>query len=115
MITLDTWDGTYGYLAADHENNLKNFLLHRVFCYPLGQWCTTSGPRATSGPRRVLMWPAKPNKKSDYFRAAIHIKSTVDHKSSTLNKLTTIFNLTSLDLSCSLRQNKYFSIYVEVL
>src|SRR6218665_812534 len=29
---------------------------------------------------------------------------------SLLNKLTTIFNLTSLDLSCSLRQNKYFSL-----
>src|SRR6218665_369473 len=31
------------------------------------QWCTTSGPRATSGPRRVVMWPAVSNKKRDYF------------------------------------------------
>src|SRR6218665_3060053 len=54
------------------------------------------------------MWPATPNKKINYFKADIHIKSIVDHKSSTLNQLTTIFNLTSLDLSCSLRQNKYF-------
>src|SRR6218665_2689662 len=86
----------------------------------VSQWCTTSGPRATSGPRRVLMWPATPNKESDYFRNDIHIKSTVDHKSSTLNQLTTIFNLTSLGLSCrctlcSLRQNKYLGNYVEGL
>src|SRR6218665_3655037 len=61
----------------------------------LSQWCTTSGLRATSGLQRVLMWPATPNKKSDYFRANFYIKSTVDHKSSTLNQPTTIFNLTS--------------------
>src|SRR6218665_3549538 len=35
----------------------------------LEQWCTTSGPRATSGPRRVLVWPAVSNKKSEYFKS----------------------------------------------
>src|SRR6218665_1780533 len=45
----------------------------------LGQWCTTSGPRARSGPRRVLMWPATSNMKSDFLRVGTDIKSTVDH------------------------------------
>src|SRR6218665_1787869 len=36
---------------------------------PLNQWCTTSGPRATSGPRRVLVWPAVSNKKNEYFKS----------------------------------------------
>jgi len=35
----------------------------------LEQWCTTSGPWATSGLRRVLMWLATSSKKNDYFRA----------------------------------------------
>jgi len=37
--------------------------------------------------------------KRQLHKVAIDIKSTVDHKSSTLNQLTTIFNLTSLGLS----------------
>src|SRR6218665_1657149 len=49
------------------------------------QGCTTPGRRATSGPRRVLMWPATSSKKSDYFIDGTDIKSTMDHKSSTLN------------------------------
>src|SRR6218665_28695 len=30
--------------------------------YPIGQWCTTSSPRATSGPRRVVKWPCPAGK-----------------------------------------------------
>src|SRR6218665_4210611 len=30
----------------------------------LHQWCTTSGPRATSGPRRVVKWPAMSTRKA---------------------------------------------------
>jgi len=32
------------------------------------QWCTTSSPQATSGPRRVVKWPAVSSRKCDYFR-----------------------------------------------
>src|SRR6218665_874785 len=35
----------------------------------VAQWCTTPGPRATSGPRRVLVWPAVSNKESAYFNS----------------------------------------------
>src|SRR6218665_155880 len=28
-----------------------------IASFDVYQWCTTSRPRATSGPRRVLMWP----------------------------------------------------------
>src|SRR6218665_2767 len=38
----------------------------------INQWCTTCGPRVTSGPRRVFMWPAVSNRKSDYFKP-IHL------------------------------------------
>src|SRR6218665_1726045 len=42
----------------------------------LTQWCTTSGPRATSGPRRVVKWPARPNRKSTISDTALTLKST---------------------------------------
>src|SRR6218665_2424829 len=42
----------------------------------LGQWCTTSGPRATSGPRRVVKWPARPNRKSTISDTALTLKPT---------------------------------------
>src|SRR6218665_1029327 len=60
----------------------------------LGQWCTTCGPRATSGPRLVLMWPATSSKKID-----ISEPSTVNHECSKPHQLTTIFNFTSLGSS----------------
>ena len=47
---------------------LESDILYGQFDDPLCQWCTTSGPRATSGLRRVLMWPTVSNKKSDYFK-----------------------------------------------
>src|SRR6218665_235027 len=35
----------------------------RATCYPqlygLDQWCTTSGPQTTSGPRRLVIWPSR--------------------------------------------------------
>src|SRR6218665_2336099 len=46
-------------------------LIFRHLSQTLGQRCTTSGPRATSGPRRVLMWPATSSRKIDYFRAVM--------------------------------------------
>src|SRR6218665_4059463 len=42
----------------------------------LTQWCTTSGPRATSGPRRVVKWPARPNRKSTISDTALTLKPT---------------------------------------
>src|SRR6218665_2618215 len=42
-------------LRGHHTNNYAEVTV----C--LFQWCTTSGPRATSGPRRVVMWPATPS------------------------------------------------------
>ena len=40
----------------------------QVINFQLDQWRKTSGPRVTSGPRRVLMWPAVSNKNNDYFK-----------------------------------------------
>src|SRR6218665_3303893 len=40
------------------------------------QWCTTSGPRATSGPRRDVNWPARPNRKSTISDTALTLKPT---------------------------------------
>src|SRR6218665_3939484 len=45
------------------------------------QWCTTSGPRATSGPRRVVMWPAMSNRKRRLFKTGTDIKSAVGYTS----------------------------------
>ena len=42
----------------------------------ISQWCTTSGPRATSGPRRVVKWPARPNRKSTISDTALALKPT---------------------------------------
>ena len=33
--------------------------------------CTTSGPRVTSGPQRVVIWPAMCNMNSNYFRTGV--------------------------------------------
>src|SRR6218665_2839298 len=44
--------------------------------FPLQQWCTTSGPRATSGPRQVVKWPARPNRKSTISDTALTLKPT---------------------------------------
>src|SRR6218665_1238114 len=68
------------------QHNARKTVPHQ-HSYSLNQWCTTSGPRATSGPRRVLMWPRRPTRKT-----TISEPSTVDHKSNTLNQLTIIFN-----------------------
>src|SRR6218665_3168104 len=46
--------------------NLRKFC-HLISSNGVRQWCTTSCPRATSGPRRVLVWPAVSNKKKNYF------------------------------------------------
>jgi len=58
-------------LLVDPVNDLliETMFLSSSRCNPLTQWCTTSGPRATSGPRQVLMRPATSIKKSDYFIA----------------------------------------------
>jgi len=36
-----------------------------------GQWCTTSGPRTISGPRRVVMWPAIPTGRAKFQETAL--------------------------------------------
>jgi len=40
---------------------------------------TTSGPRATSGPRRVAKWPAMSNRKKRLFRTVTDIKAAVEY------------------------------------
>src|SRR6218665_4184201 len=80
-------------------NKMCNFFLpifHHLVV--VGQWCTTSGPRATSGPRRVLMWPATSGKKIDYFRA-VYRESQKYSTANQLIQLTIIFHLASLGLS----------------
>src|SRR6218665_2500334 len=52
---------------------------HHPNTQSLEQWCTTSGPQATSGPRRVLMWPATPSNKINYFRAVFICYSLFIH------------------------------------
>src|SRR6218665_1989752 len=52
-----------GNIAGDTREAICSYLFQQL----LDQWCTTSGPRATSGPRRVLMWPAASIKKWDYL------------------------------------------------
>jgi|SRR6218665_950296 len=70
-------DCTLSVLRSDKDKKNRLSGLHiilfsglvlRTVLLPLDQWCTTSGPRATSGPRQVLMWPAVSNRKSDYFK-----------------------------------------------
>src|SRR6218665_1914816 len=63
--------------CADHLNYCCLYNTAVLLC--LVQWCTTSGPRATSGPRQVLMWPATSSKKSDYFRAVYSESHKVAH------------------------------------
>src|SRR6218665_153803 len=43
----------------------------------VGQWCTTPGPGATPGPRRVVKWPAMSNRKRRLFKTGTDIKSAV--------------------------------------
>src|SRR6218665_2668071 len=42
-----------------------------MIAFALPQWCTTSGPRATSGPRRVVVWPAISNRKTTISDTAL--------------------------------------------
>src|SRR6218665_1570041 len=72
ICIIDLWEGTPGYfliflyLKMSHPSIVK--ILH--------QWCTTSGPRATSGPRRVVKWPARPNRKSTISDTALTLRPT---------------------------------------
>src|SRR6218665_3116563 len=59
---------SYNMYLSWRVSGLLHNITHVHHHHPLQQWCTTSGPRATSGPRRVLVWPAVSNKKSDYFK-----------------------------------------------
>src|SRR6218665_235465 len=47
--------------------------------HAIGQWCTTSSLRATSGPQRVVKLPAMSNRISDFFRTSTDDKFAVAH------------------------------------
>jgi hypothetical protein len=51
------------FVKITNVNNISNLFECN---HLLGQWCTTSGPRATSGPRRVVKWPAMTYRKGTY-------------------------------------------------
>src|SRR6218665_1859917 len=76
LVSIATEEATQPPCCQRHTCRRQSWWVGRGSPMAIRQWCTTSGPRATSGPRRVVKWPARPNRKSTISDTALTLKPT---------------------------------------